>query len=169
MILWINGPYGVGKSSLAEELRKKIEHSFIFDAERIGDAVRENYPQEFFKETFEEFPLWHEMCYRLLKDLSMVYSGCVLVPMTLKFPESNMSIIQRLRDAGVKITHIILESGYDTIRERILSRGEDEDCWCIQQIQKCIDSQKSFPCDYRVVSDGVNVESLAEKVIYEVL
>ena len=36
MIIWISGPYGVGKSTLAEVLEKKIENALIFDAEEVG-------------------------------------------------------------------------------------------------------------------------------------
>lgn len=38
MIIWINGPYGVGKSTLAEALQQKLPNSFLFDAEQIGRA-----------------------------------------------------------------------------------------------------------------------------------
>lgn len=46
MIIWISGAYGVGKSTLAEVLVNKIENAMIFDAEEVGNAVRENYPDE---------------------------------------------------------------------------------------------------------------------------
>ena len=31
MILWINGAFGSGKSSVAEELSKKVGKSFVYD------------------------------------------------------------------------------------------------------------------------------------------
>ena len=58
MIIWINGPYGVGKSSLAENLHERNPHSFIFDAEAVGNAVRDNLPKELFNGyIFESYPL----------------------------------------------------------------------------------------------------------------
>lgn len=47
MIIWISGPYGVGKSTLAEALEKKIQNALIFDAEEVGNAVRGNYIYKF--------------------------------------------------------------------------------------------------------------------------
>jgi deoxyadenosine/deoxycytidine kinase len=44
MIIWISGPYGVGKSTLAEAMAVKMKNALIFDAEEVGNAVRENYP-----------------------------------------------------------------------------------------------------------------------------
>lgn len=46
MIYWINGAYGVGKSTVAEQLRAKLPKAHIFDAEEVGNAVRDNYPEE---------------------------------------------------------------------------------------------------------------------------
>ena len=46
MIVWISGAYGVGKSTFAEALADKVDHAVIFDAEKVGDAVRENYSDE---------------------------------------------------------------------------------------------------------------------------
>lgn len=38
MIIWLSGPYGVGKSTLAEAMAEKMENSFIFDAEKLNSA-----------------------------------------------------------------------------------------------------------------------------------
>lgn len=46
MVIWISGAYGVGKSALAEALVNKIENAMVYDAEKVGNAVRENYPGE---------------------------------------------------------------------------------------------------------------------------
>ena len=39
MIIWISGPYGVGKSTLAEAIAAKMNNALIFDAEEVGNAV----------------------------------------------------------------------------------------------------------------------------------
>ena len=44
MIIWLSGPYGVGKSTLAEALASRMGGALIFDAEEVGNAVRDNYP-----------------------------------------------------------------------------------------------------------------------------
>ena len=56
MIIWISGPYGVGKSTLAKVLEKKIENALIFDAEEVGNAVRGNYPDDPYGYIFEDYP-----------------------------------------------------------------------------------------------------------------
>ena len=35
MVIWISGPYGVGKSTLAEYMQSKMKDTLIFDAEAV--------------------------------------------------------------------------------------------------------------------------------------
>lgn len=37
MLLWINGSFGVGKTTISNELHKKIKESFIYDPEMAGE------------------------------------------------------------------------------------------------------------------------------------
>lgn len=168
MIIWINGPYGVGKSTLAEKLLEEIHPSFLFDAELVGDAVRGNLPDQLFKETYEEFPIWLEFCRRLLQELVSCYEGCVIVPMTLMRTESVEFIIDGLKSSGVNIKHILLEASTETVRERILLRGEDEDCWCMQQIEHCEAEQRNMKCDLRLLANDSSPEKLADLIVAQI-
>ena len=51
MIVIINGPYGVGKTSVAEDLIKKIPSSILFDTEEIGSLLDNLIPLEIRKES----------------------------------------------------------------------------------------------------------------------
>ena len=46
MIYWINGSYGVGKTTIAECLVKELKKAYIFDPEAVGNAVKDNHPEE---------------------------------------------------------------------------------------------------------------------------
>ena len=102
MVYWINGPYGVGKSTVAEVLQKKLPKAHIFDAEEVGNAIRDNFPEESkYSIIFEGYSLWRETNYNLLKEIYEKYDGDIIVPMTLIMPESYEEIIKRLMDLDV--------------------------------------------------------------------
>lgn len=165
MIIWINGPYGVGKSTLADELHRRNPDSFIFDAETVGNTVRDNLPkQRFHGYIFENYPMWFTMCAMLLNDIACKFSGDIYVPMTLVWPDSFSKIERPLATHGHTIKHILLTSTYDTVHDRILARGEDENCWCMQNIRLCLEQQASFDNVIRIESRSATVEELATSV-----
>lgn len=168
MIIWLNGPYGVGKSTLAEKVRERVSQCFLFDAELVGDAVRENFPEQFFKETYEEFPVWLEICRKLLKELDSKFDGCILVPMTLIRPDSVEAIVGGLKSDGVRILHVLLDASPETIWNRILTRGENEDCWCMQQIDRCLAEQQKMTCDLRLLTTNESPEILADLIVTQI-
>lgn len=144
MIYWINGSYGVGKTTIAEALVKKLKKAYIFDLEAVGNAVRDNHPQELiFSYIFEDYELWRKYNYELLKDISSKYDGDIVVPMTLVRKESYNDIIKKLKDDNIKVGYFFLDGDYQTIHDRILKRGESEEAWCMKNVKMCIEAQNN--------------------------
>lgn len=163
MIIWISGAYGVGKSTLAEAMAAKMENTMIFDAEEVGNAVRGNYPDCPYGYIFEDYPLWGEFCYLLLKDIHEKFHKNILVPMTLVRKES-YDIIENLNRDGVNTQLVVLEASYQTVHNRILARGEKEDCWCMKNIELARSSSSSLP-GIHIRTDGRTVVELCESVL----
>ncbi len=165
MVIWIDGPYGVGKSTLAEKLHESNPHSFVFDAEAVGNAVRDNLPEELFRGyIFEGYPMWFRLCTELLADLAGRYQGDIYVPMTLVWPDSYAKMEKPLTERGTAVRHVLLEAPHGVIRQRILARGEEEDCWCMQHIDLCLENQKQFENVIRISSWGKTPAELALEV-----
>ena len=163
MIVWISGPYGVGKSTLAEAMAEKMENALIFDAEEVGNAVRENYPDCPYGYIFEDYPLWGEFCYMLLKDIHEKFQKEILVPMTL-LREKSYGIIEKLNRDGIKTHLVVLEASYQTVHDRILARGEEEGCWCMQNIELARVGSAALP-GIHVQTDGRSVDELCDFVL----
>lgn len=165
MILWISGPYGVGKSTLAEALATELDNAILFDAEEVGNAVRNSYPNDPYGYIFEDYPLWAEFCRKLLTDVHNSFHKNIIVPMTLVRAASYEAIIKSLMDSGIPVHFIILEASYETIRGRILDRGEEEDCWCIENIEMAREGSSALPGAVHICTDGVSIESLKRTVL----
>ena len=163
MIIWISGPYGVGKSTLAELMAARMENTWLFDAEAVGNAVRDNYPDHPRGAIFEDYPLWGEFCCRLLKDIHASCRKDILVPMTL-LRKTSYGIIEELRRAGIDTKLVILEASYQTVRDRILARGEDEGCWCMEHIELSRNGGSALP-GLHVATDGKTAGELCEFVL----
>lgn len=162
MIIWISGAYGVGKSTFAKELENRMENAVIFDAEAVGNAVRDNYPGKPHGLIFEDYPLWCDFCYRLIKDICNTCEKDILVPMTLVRQSSYADILERLRADGIVVKFIILEAAHRTVHDRILARGEEEDCWCIKNIEMARACTRAVTGGFHIKTDNRSVSELAD-------
>ena len=163
MIIWLSGPYGVGKSTLAEAMVHHMDNALIFDAEEVGNAVRENYPDYPYGYIFEDYPLWGKFCYLLLKDIHERFHKNMIVPMTL-IREGSYSIIEKLLHAGIETQLIVLEASHQTIHDRILARGEEEGCWCMENIELSRNGSAALP-GIHIQTDMKSVEELCDEVL----
>lgn len=167
MIIWISGAYGVGKSTLADALAGRMENALIFDAEEVGNAVRDNYPDCPYGFIFEDYPLWGEFCHKLLKDIHTVFGKDILVPMTLVRSASYTGMIQALAGDGIETYLIVLEASWQSIHDRILARGEDEGCWCMENIEMARAASAALP-GIHILTDDRSIEELADIVLEKV-
>ena len=165
MIYWINGAYGVGKSTIALELKKKLKKAIIYDAEEIGNAIRANYPKSLYSVLFDGYLLWRETNYKLLKDIQSKYNGDIIVPITLIKEESYEEIINKLKNDSIPLTHILLEADYETIHDCILNRGEEENCWCMKNINMCFNTFKKVTNAIRINTINKTPKEIVKEII----
>ncbi len=55
MIIWLNGAFGAGKTTIAHELQQKLPNAIIYDPEIIGSALMELVPEEMKENDFQEY------------------------------------------------------------------------------------------------------------------
>ena len=140
MILWINGAYGSGKSTIARALHKKLDKSFLYNPENSGNFIRENVPERMWKDDFQDYPMWRQVNVQMLKYLEKNHDGIIIVPMTIVRKKYYDEVITELRAAGVLLMHIILLANRETLFNRLIARGEETDSWCVEQIDRCVDA-----------------------------
>ncbi|MCW6093419.1 hypothetical protein LAV60_09565 [Clostridium sporogenes] len=99
----------------------------------------------------------------MLKYLHENYSGTIIVPMTLVNKEYYSQIIDRLITDGILIHHYILEGSKSIILSRLLERGEADNLWASQQIDRCL---ISFEKDIRGIKIDTNNLSIEEIVMF---
>lgn len=112
---------------------------------------------------FEDYPLWAEFCCLLLKDIHEKFGKNILVPLTL-LRESSYGIIERLRCDKIRTELVILQADRATIHDRILARGEEEGCWCMENIELAMAGSRALP--------GMHIDAAdttPEKLAHEVL
>jgi hypothetical protein len=122
MLLWINGPFGGGKTQTAYELRRRLPGSVVCDPEHVGFGLHRMMPPSL-RGDFQDLPAWRQGVYEVL-DLALErYEGTVIVPMTVVEPEYFRDTVGRLRERGHEVRHFALLADRTTVLGRLRERG----------------------------------------------
>jgi hypothetical protein len=66
MLVWINGPFGGGKTATAYELRRRLPGSAVCDPEHVGFGMRRMLPAAL-RANFQDLPAWRYSVTELLR------------------------------------------------------------------------------------------------------
>lgn len=164
LIIWINGAFGSGKTTLSYELHRRLPNSFVYDPENVGFFIRRNFPKELLKSDFQDHEEWREINYYLLHRLSRQYSGPIIVPMTLVNPHYFNEIITRLRGDGLEVKQFTLMATHETLLKRLKSRGNGIRSWPAQQIDRCLTALSQEMFQTHIYTDNLTVEMIIERI-----
>ncbi|WP_179090330.1 AAA family ATPase [Paenibacillus sp. FSL H8-0548] len=164
MIIWINGAFGAGKTQTAYELHRRTTQSYVYDPENAGYFIRKNVPVSIREKDFQDYPMWRECNYQMLKHLDETYEGIVIAPMTIVNPQYFDEIIGRLRDDGVTVHHFSLCATEETLKKRLRGRGEKSHSWAEQQIKRCVTALSDDKFHTHLDTNRTTVSDNAERI-----
>jgi len=165
MIIWINGSFGSGKTSVAHELNKMIEQSYLYDPEEVGQFLMKNMPRELQKSDFQDHQLWRTVNFDVLKYIDQEYDGTIIVPMTLVSEEYYKAIVAKLKERDIEIRMFTLLASYETLTERLIKRGEIEGAWAFQQVERCVAGLKNTLFREHIKTDDMSIREVAEHIV----
>ncbi|MFZ4182267.1 ATP-binding protein [Streptomyces pseudogriseolus] len=107
MLLWINGPFGGGKTQTAHEIRRRLPGSVVCDPEEPGFGLQRMLPREL-RGDFQDLKAWRQGVVEVL-DLTLTRrEGVVIAPMTVTDPGHFAETVGRLRELGHDVRHFTL-------------------------------------------------------------
>ena len=120
MIIWINGAFGAGKTTLAEELSRRLPEAVLFDPEYVGYLLRHWVPVP--TGDFQDLPSWRELVIATALSLRKHHAGTLIAPMTLINDDYLAEILGGLRVGGAEVLHVFLDLDPAVLRQRITDR-----------------------------------------------
>ena len=137
LVVWINGAFGVGKTSVAEELVTVLPVAILFDPELLGTLLRTVIPPDEQTDDFQDIPAWRQLSRDSVVSLSRTRPGAVVVPMTLVDDASFREVVGGIRAEGVRLVHVELVAPVESITERLRSRSDAEQ-WAVDRVERCV-------------------------------
>lgn len=126
MIVWLNGAFGAGKTSTAQQLTDLIPGSTLYDPEVTGGVLRHLLPARRMAEVadFQDLPVWRRMVVDTAAALLAELGGMLVVPMTLLRQEYRDEIFGGLASRRIRVRHVLLTPEETILRSRIEGRVE---------------------------------------------
>ena len=167
MIIWINGAFGSGKTTIAYELNRRIPNSFIYDPENMGYFIRKNSPKQILKDDFQDHLIWREFNFSMLQMIYREFSGTIIVPMTIVNPKYFDEIVNKLKADGIELNHFTLLAARETLLKRLKSRGDNSNSWPAKQIDRCISSLSLNMFRNHINTDHLTPEEILDQIAKE--
>jgi predicted kinase len=119
VIIWINGGFGAGKTTLAQELHRRLPDAVVYDPEDVGLMLRKWLPPG---GDFQHLASWRELVVATALSLRRHHAQTLIVPMSLIRDAYRAEILGGLADAGQEILHVFLELDAGVLRDRLNAR-----------------------------------------------
>jgi gluconate kinase len=119
VIIWINGGFGSGKTTLAEELHRRLPGAVVYDPEDVGLMLWKWIPPN---GDFQHLPSWRDLVVATALSLRRHHAETLVVPMSLIRDAYRAEILGGLAEAGEKVLHVFLQADAGVLRERLDAR-----------------------------------------------
>jgi deoxyadenosine/deoxycytidine kinase len=122
MIIFLNGPFGIGKTTVGKLLQLRLENSILFDPEEIGFMLRNVLCELDPVTDFQDYTLWRQLIPIVAELLQKKYERSLILPMTIWRPEYFDQVLSGLQAVDSPVYVYTLIARPEILRERILSR-----------------------------------------------
>ncbi|WP_327132069.1 AAA family ATPase [Streptomyces sp. NBC_01343] len=167
MIVWINGPFGGGKTQTAYALHRRLPGSVVCDPEHVGFGLHRMMPPAL-RGDFQDLPAWRQGVFEVLELAAERHAGPVLVPMTVTEPRYFAETVGRLRAAGHDVRHFALMAERATVlrrlRERGLGRGLKRESFAVARLDGCLEALRGPEFADHLVTDHLTVSQVASRI-----
>ncbi|MEU6609339.1 AAA family ATPase [Streptomyces shenzhenensis] len=177
MLLWINGPFGGGKTQTAHEIQRRLPGSVICDPEHPGFGLHRMLPPEL-RGDFQDLASWRQGVVEVL-DLALTrHDGVVIAPMTVTDTGHFAETVGRLRELGHDVQHFTLLAERETVLRRLRERspghlmrlpGGKKSAprranWAVEQLDHCLERLREPEFAEHLWTDHSTVPKTADRI-----
>jgi hypothetical protein len=167
VIVFINGPFGVGKTSVARLLVEKIPNAILYDPEVIGTALMRVLGPFKKVDDFQDYALWRRLVVGGARVLRKVSAPTLVVPMTVWRRDLFDPITTGLRRVDPALTCFRLAVSRDVLTDRILSDAEDRAAcpWRMSHVEVCLSALQDPDFGTEIRTDDRTPAEVADNIL----
>lgn len=168
MIVFINGAFGSGKSTVAEGLAARIPNSLIYDPEEVGYMLRNILRPIDWSGDFQDYPMWPTLVPMVGQMLAEQYGRTLIVPMTIWNVERFQRVIDGFSKFDDHVRHFCLCASASVIHQRLLDRGDEPGSWPFLQTERCVSAFESSTFEERIDTGAISAQQVIDRILERV-
>lgn len=168
MIVWIDGAFGVGKTTTAQLIVGRSIKWRLFDPEDVGHMLVANLKDLDFAD-FQDLAPWRSLVPRVAHEISTLTGESLLIVQTVLVAEHWDELQRGFAGVGRNVFHVVLDAGPDTLRSRITSDRvhRDAEGWRLDHI-RTFESARPWMttcADLVIDTSGLQAEQCASQIL----
>lgn len=167
MIIWINGAFGAGKTTVTKLLLEEVADACIFDPEDIGYVIQKTFPEARALD-YQDLALWRQLVTQFVVQAQQRFPCTLIIPMTMVVPAYMDEIFSEITRGDPDFHHFFLETSKDELQRRITNqiiiesdavKDEEVRQWRLAQIERCICATSTMPKNTVFLDANANAPS----------
>lgn len=167
MILWINGPFGAGKTTLANVLVQRLPDAHFIDTERVGYLLRPVLDALRPAADFQDWPAWRSLVVAYLGELHDELGGTLVVPQSVFVEAYWAEIRDGLKARGLPLRAVTLDVPTAELERRIRTDQLEAGAvgWRLEHIAAYRSALPWLARETEIIDASVSPAELAERLL----
>ena len=135
MILWLNGPFGVGKTATARSIAEERPAWRLFDPETVGYLLVANLRDREIAD-FQDLAAWRSLVPQVTAELAALTAADLIVVQSVLSEPYWTELRAGMATAGLDVFHVLLDCDEAALRDRIRADEVERDAeqWRLDHI-----------------------------------
>jgi predicted kinase len=171
MIIFLTGPFGVGKSTVARLLVERVPGAILYDPEPVGALLRDLLGPVEQVSDFQEYGVWRALVVDLARRVAETYGRPLVIPMTVWRRDYFEAITGGLRQIDPALLCVRLTASREVLLGRILGRPDADGphAWCLAHLEVGLAAAADPAFGVEVSTEGRTPTEIADAIVRELM